>query len=188
MVEKTLSVSENNLLLYKREPINEMYIHFIYTNLDSMIEDIISIKHEFHTNKPILKKEQILYYIEKYRKINNKKYKLSDLLLYVNNLSQDDLEKFHKMDVEQSEFINLTKPFLQVLNMFNDIEIGETFLMFHSLTSLYIVFNETPKQDKTKYVTSVSKRFIKSLKVMDQENLQNQNKTKKFRLNLNIGV
>jgi len=174
----TSSVNENHLLLYKREPIDELYIHFIYTGLDTtpFIDDILTVKHEFMGGVSILKKEQLLYYIDKYRKVNNKKYKPTDLLLYVNNLDQENLDKFHTMNVEDTEFVELTRPFLRVLNLFDDIEIGETFLMFHSLTALYIVFKEMPRPDKLKMGASVSKRFIKSLKIFDNSYKKRTNK------------
>ena len=154
---------EYNDLLYKKEYLETIPIYFLYVNINSNLESIESIKHSFTNENTVLKKEQILYYIETYKKRENKKFKIIDCFLYSNDLEKEKMNDFYEFEIDSSGFKELSKPFLRKISLYNDIIIPENYIMFHSFSGIYIVFQEQIKSDKNG-TSSISKKYIKSLK------------------------
>jgi len=153
---------EYNDLLYKKEYLETIPIYFLYVDINSNLESIESIKHTF-TDNTVLKKEQLMYYIETYKKRDTKKYKMIDLFLYSNDLEIKKMNDFYEFEIDSSSFKELTKPFLRKISFFSDIVIPENYIMFHSFSGIYLIFQEQLKTEKNK-TSSVSKKYVKSLK------------------------
>ena len=149
-------------LLYKKEYLETIPIYFLYVDLNSNLESIESIKHTF-TDNTVIKKEQLMYYIETYKKRDTKKYKMIDLFLYSNDLEKEKMNDFYDFEIDSSSFKELTKPFLRKISFFSDIVIPENYIMFHSFSGIYLIFQEQLKTEKNK-ISSMSKKYIKSLK------------------------
>jgi len=149
-------------LLYKKEYLETIPIYFLYVDINSNLESIESIKHSF-TDNTVLKKEQLMYYIETYKKRENKKYKIIDFFLYSNDLEKEKMDDFFEFEIDSSSFKELAKPFLRKFSFFNDIIIPENYIMFHSFSGIYLIFQEQLKPDKNGS-SSISKKYIKSLK------------------------
>jgi len=109
-------------------PVN-INIFFIYISKDFLIQKIITEKVDLYDNA-LLKKELLMYLIQNKKK---NKYKLSEILLYQNNIDQID----NNFDDKLSD-----GNFLKILPIIDNISFSEQILLFHSLNSVYVLLNE----------------------------------------------
>lgn len=124
--------------VYSRESMEEINIHFIYTNHENEIDKVITEKHDCLRENT---KEDLTSYIPRdllLKLIQNKKiayspkrYKLVDVLLYNIELEPKDLP------TEE-----IKKPNFKKLSLIDDVVIPPSIFIFHSLNALYIFFKE----------------------------------------------
>lgn len=133
--EKETNIDEK----YFREPMKNISVYYIYINnheIEKIDNDIINIFSLSESKELGISKECILHIIQNKKKKDEKKYKLIDILLYHVNLEPEIIQNYSK-----SENIDeLSKGFFKVLSIFDDILIPDSIFIFHSINSLYFIF------------------------------------------------
>jgi hypothetical protein len=127
-----------------REPMSSISILFVYLNLDSMIDTVITEKISLsilpEENRSVLKKEALLKLIQE-KKISTflKKYIFQDILVYNIDIESHRIPSF----TEHSE----TYPsFLQTILLPDDIYLEPSIFIFHPLNTIYVFFKEVEKK------------------------------------------
>jgi len=163
----------SKLFSYEREPIPSIALYFIYTDNDLNIQNITTTEHAFSTpSSTTFKKEQIMYYIENRRKIDNKKYKLVDLLCFHVDLEEKIISDF--IAIKEENIQSFSQSFFKVLNIFHDITFSSSIFHFHSLSSLYFIFRENqpePEKPTLKSILKVPKKYKKTRKIKIMGNI-----------------
>jgi len=138
-------ISYNN---FYKEMVDKINIFYIYINNNNNIynikKDILPI------NNTILKKEELIYLIRKYRNNNNIKHSLISILQYNIDISPHDIKDLLKTNIS----------FLSIKNSLNDIKWNDTIEYFKNINSLYILFYQEKKKTK-----QTKKIFIRSSKL-----------------------
>jgi hypothetical protein len=134
----------------------------------------------------ILNKEQILYFIEKNKKYDNKKYKISDILVFTIDIEPSQIKEFIDCNMENTEFSLFTKKFFRQTSIFDDIIIPSSLFLFHSFFGIYFVFKEQEnpikkmnylykgsllKQKEESKMKSIIKKYKKTFKINDEASL-----------------
>jgi hypothetical protein len=148
-----------------REPMKNIKINYVYINTEMNIKNIINESYELQNN--IISNVELLFLIEKNRKIGLFKYKIMDILLYNIIIEPENIQKYIKTD----NGCNVDKDmnYLMVLSLFNEIRVEPSINIFHSINSLYFIYIESKN--------SVLPNLVKS-----EYNIK---KTKRVRINLN---
>lgn len=173
--EKIVAVDKN----YIREPIHEITLFFIYINRNMEIE-LVSKEIEIVHNECI-NKERLLQIIQNKRiHNNNKKYRLDDILSFQIDLEPENIQSFSELD----HLDEISATFLKSVPIFDEIVCIPSIFIFHDISSLYFLFNETEVSCKSILRNGSDKRVTKKVRIMDdavQNNRNNNNKSmKKF--------
>ncbi len=148
--EKLLQVQNN----FVREPINSIHCFFLYINLDNELEKITTqnLDIDIHVNKIIennniyIPKEKVLQLIQSNRIYkSNTKYIYQESFLFYIDLDSENLQKY----IYDDNFLDVSKRFMKVLPLVEDIIIPPSIFIFHDLHSLYFVFKEVIDKTKT---------------------------------------
>ena len=141
--EKLQNINNN----YYREPMNSMNIFFLYINQNNYIENIICEKHPLinsesnNKNSAFLSKEFVLKLIQnKKKKTPVSKYKFKEILQFNVDLDTEHIQSFSMND----NYTDSSHPFFKKIPMINDIFISDSIFIFHSLNSLFFIFQEYP--------------------------------------------
>ena len=131
--EKETNISEN----FFREPVENISIYYLYIN-NSEIE---KIDNELVSTMSVgdsigLSKERILHIIQHKKNMNGKKYKISEILLYNVLLEPESIQSYSKSENTR----DLSKGFFKTLSIFDDIIISDSIFIFHSINSIYFIF------------------------------------------------
>ena len=131
--EKENSIDKN----YCREPMNEITTYCVYINKELEIEKVTTEKMLIEGG--VLSKERVLHFIQgKKNSFSETKYRLLDMLLYNVELEPENIQSYSISD----NFHDLSKPFLKVLPVFDNVAIPDSIFIFHSLNTLYFLFKE----------------------------------------------
>jgi hypothetical protein len=132
---------------YCREPMKEINVFFVYINEHSYIEKIINEKHGVvetaveggSAPRYIIPKEHVLHMIQS-KKISTpySKYKLMDTLVYNVDLESDHIQSYSKLSMNDQN----NKQFFRVLTLIDDIVLPPSIFIFHSLNSVFFIFQE----------------------------------------------
>jgi len=140
--------------LYSREPMSAISLYFIYINQNQYIEKVVSENHEFPENSAVLSKETLLRIIH-HRKISTpcSKYKFIDLLTFHVPLEPEHIQYYAKQD-DSGE---ISKGFFKVLPIVDEIRIDPSIFIFHSINSIFFIFEEVPKTSHKHTLKSILK-------------------------------
>lgn len=133
---------QNIQTIYCREPTVNITLFFIYINQHQYIDKIVSEKHNFPAGNSNISKEEMLHIIEK-RKISTpfSKYKLADILKFHVNLEPEHIQQYSRNEnIGES-----SKEFFKVLPILDEIAIDPSIFIFHSLNSVFFIFQEVLK-------------------------------------------
>ena len=137
--------------LYDKYYKNEVkHLKFFYLYINSQNELFHIEKQDVCIKKGILDKTQLMYYLVKNRRLNNKSFRPVSILKYNFNMDIDEIELFIDDKISDPNF-TLEKSI-------KDIKWENTIDMFSPLNSLYILFYEKKKP------TNVTKRVYISKK------------------------
>jgi hypothetical protein len=130
---------------YKREPMKELLMFFVYIDKELSIEKIIKEHVEIDVVGSI-SKEKLLHFIQTKRHRADgslgKKYKLLDLLEFHIPLEPGELDGFIKED-------DGSRPFSKLLPIFQSVVIDPSIFIFHDLNSLFFFFKEVENPVKS---------------------------------------
>ena len=118
--------------LYKEE-VDTINIFNIFLNKKREIIEVKKTKAIL--DNPILKKEQIIYMYKMYSKHMEDKYKLIKILSYKFDANIEDIHSILNQEFDCSQYI-------EKHTIINDISWNDTIQMFHSLNSLYFIYQE----------------------------------------------
>jgi len=116
-------------------------------------------------NESIFPRDKLLLLIQSKKKRDQKKYRISELLLYNINLEPENLQNYSKTIQPMNENVrepsvslhnrpndcSMNEIYLKRLSTIDDIRIPPSILIFHTINTLYLIFQEnTPGAKKTK--------------------------------------
>ena len=127
-----------------KEPMESIQSHFIYINIHSYIDKIVSETIDLNLGKDgvssFIYNDFLLQLIQS-KKINTpiSKYKLKDIILY-----NVELEPEHVQNYSNSEsFQDLSKSFFKPISVINDTIVQPSLFIFHNVNCLYFIFQES---------------------------------------------
>lgn len=136
---------------YCREPVTDIQIYSLYINKNSYIEKITRKKHDIVDN--VLTRDAVLGIIQNNKRMNSKKYKLMDVLVY-----HVDLEPQHIQTYSQTNDIPASsKSFFKVLPIVDEIHIPHSIFIFHSLSSVFFMYKEVDTGSHNHTIKSILK-------------------------------
>ena len=163
-IEKQERILESD---YVKEPVTSISCHVIYINQNDYIEAVekttVNLVVDLAANLVVdlaanlavnlapgsrLTQEQLLYYIEKYKKRTPfSKYVLADILVFHVDLEPEHIQDFSSYTDEEiqaysSKLFKKASPYLP-------IQLPDSLPPFHDLHSIYFVYKETPLYKKT---------------------------------------
>jgi hypothetical protein len=146
---------QNIECLYCREPMSSISLYFIYINQHQYIDKVASEKYEFHNGSTILSKEELLRIIH-HRKIYTptSKYKFVDLLTFHVPLEPEHIQDYAK----QEDFLEFSKDFFKVLPIVDEIRVDPSIFIFHTMNSIFFIFEEIPKSPHKHTLRSILRR------------------------------
>lgn len=160
--EKLLKIQHN----HPREHMDSINCHFIYVNSESSIDTIAteSVALEWNADKTmkIIPKERVLRLIQEKRKRSMSQYIYNDACLYLVDLEPEHIQNYSD------------KSFLTNLRAVDDICVGPSIFVFHSINAVYFVFQE---------IKSILKKGTGKSNTKKMVSISVNNKTRK---NLNI--
>lgn len=133
---------------YSREPMESILCYFVYVNLENSIEKVtseridLSVSRSDHGgggSKAVISSEQVLQLIQSNRiSTPTTKYIFQESFLYYVDLESENLQQF----IQGDNYVDISKRFLQVLPLLDDIVVPPSIFVFHHLNSLYFLFKE----------------------------------------------
>jgi len=136
---------------YCREPVTDIQIYSLYINKNSYIDKITRKKHNIIDN--VLTRDAVLGIIQNNKRMDSKKYKLMDVLLY-----HVDLEPQHIQTYSQTNNIPASsKSFFKVLPIVDEIHIPHSIFIFHSLSSVFFMYKEVDTGSHNHTIKSILK-------------------------------
>jgi hypothetical protein len=126
---------------YSREPMDSILCYFVYVNLENSIEKVTSERIDLggDGSKTVISSEQVLQLIQSNRiSTPTTKYIFQESFLYYVDLESENLQQF----IQGDNFVDISKRFLQVLPLLDDIVVPPSIFVFHHLNSLYFLFKE----------------------------------------------
>jgi hypothetical protein len=174
--EKEMEIDKN----YNKECMNYILTKYIYININDEIENVCSDKIPIDNtinNIPIIKNENVLEIVQKKRNISTeKKYKLIDILLYNVDLEPEKIQNYANSD----SFSELSKSFLKIHDIFNDIEVDSSIFIFHKINTLYFIFKEIEnKYGKYEKQSNNLTSILKNKTNKNEMHINKKNMTKK---------
>jgi len=157
---------------YQREPMTEIGVFFVYTDIGGSIEKITK---EYH---PIidecLSKDIILQLIQTKRNCLGKKYRLNDLLSFFIGIGPDDLKEFVGTETSLD--------FFKIHPIFDDIVFDDSIFIFHDLNNLFFIFKEVENivtKSILKNGGEVNNRATKKVRLSPEEYIEKKKKSLK---------
>jgi hypothetical protein len=161
---------------YCREPVTDIQIYSLYINKNSYIDKIARKKHNITDN--VLTRDAVLGIIQNNKRMDSKKYKLMDVLLY-----HVDLEPQHIQTYSQTNDIPASsKSFFKVLPIVDEIHIPHSIFIFHSLSSVFFMYKEVDTGSHNHTIKSILKPSSSSSVNAEPKPSQ----TKKVRISMDV--
>lgn len=136
---------------YEKEPIQIIKCFFTFVNNNNEIEKVVKEEVELFiddvSNVSILTKDNLLEIIRKQKEsFNNPKFIYRSLLSFNINLENDALENFlEDIDEDGTNNSDIPYDFLKEIPLIDSIIFEPCIYFFHSICSLYFIFQEIPK-------------------------------------------
>lgn len=163
---------------YCREPVTDIQIYSLYINKNSYIEKITRKKHDIVDN--VLTRDAVLGIIQNNKRMNSKKYKLMDVLVY-----HVDLEPQHIQTYSQTNDIPASsKSFFKVLPIVDEIHIPHSIFIFHSLSSVFFMYKEVDTGSHNHTIKSILKPSSSSASSVPVD--PKPSHTKKVRISMDV--
>ncbi len=160
---------------YCREPVTDIQIYSLYINKNSYIDKITRKKHNITDN--VLTRDAVLGIIQNNKRMDSKKYKLMDVLLY-----HVDLEPQHIQTYSQTNDIPASsKSFFKVLPIVDEIHIPHSIFIFHSLSSVFFMYKEVDTGSHNHTIKSILKPSSSSVNAEPKPS-----QTKKVRISMDV--
>lgn len=134
---ETFEEEEKNYIMFYPEKIKEITVNILYINknkeLEKISEKTLNLKIE-----NVIKKEELIKLIKENEKIDRKKYKLINILVYNFDINNDELKNFLKKSNNYD--------FIKSLKTLDDYEINSTINCLHKINNIYIILIEEEKK------------------------------------------
>lgn len=158
---------------YCKEDMKSIYIHSIFINNDKHIDKIINsevtLSHYNHSeNSKYIPKEILLNIIKNNKDVHNN-YKLLDIASFFVTLEPEDIQSYSKsMDV------SCTSTFFKFHPSVDDIIVPPAIFIFHSVNSIFLIFQEITQSNNNKNhtVKSILKNTSKNNKHADTKKVR----------------
>jgi len=157
--EKLQNIQDN----FHREPMEFIYLKYIYINQNNYIDKVLSERFYFDAenqaesgSQQFISQEQLLHIIQSNKIVTPTTiYKFKDVILYNVDLEPEHIQSYSKND----NFIEFSSPFFKVLSILNKITIPNSIFIFHKINCLYFIFQEV---EINKLKKPVLKSILKS--------------------------
>lgn len=106
----------------------------------------------------IFPKDKLLLLIQSKKKRDQKRYRISELLLYNINLEPENLQNYSK----QNGF-SCNENYLKRLSIIDNIRIPSSILIFHTINTLYLIFQEIIQTEGTSSIKRTKKVELKGI-------------------------
>jgi len=131
--KKILNADKN----YEKEPLEYVVFHFCYINATN-IQKIITEKHYFSNNaQPSLSAQFLNTLIETKSKLNGQQYVCKSVSSFFVDLEPEHIQPFAKTNAYYDFFT-------KTIDVTQDFHCPPTIFVFHSLNSLFFLFEEMP--------------------------------------------
>jgi hypothetical protein len=161
---------------YCREPVTDIQIYSLYINKNSYIDKITRKKHNITDN--LLTRDAVLGIIQNNKRMDSKKYKLMDVLVY-----HVDMEPQHIQTYSQTNDIPASsKSFFKVLPIVDEIHIPHSIFIFHSLSSVFFMYKEVDTGSHNHTIKSILKPSSTSAVPVDPK----PSHTRKVRISMDV--
>jgi hypothetical protein len=160
---------------YCREPVTDIQIYSLYINKNSYIDKITRKKHDIVDN--VLTRDVVLGIIQNNKRMDSKKYKLMDVLVY-----HVDMEPQHIQTYSQTNDIPASsKSFFKVLPIVDEIHIPHSIFIFHSLSSVFFMYKEVDTGSHNHTIKSILKPSSSSVNAESKSS-----HTRKVRISMDV--
>jgi len=178
--EKLQNIQDN----FIREPMEFIYLKYIYINQNNYINKVLSERFYFDSenqaeggSQQSISQEHLLHIIQSNKIVTPTTiYKFKDVILYNVDLEPEHIQSYSKNE----NFIDFSSPFFKVLSILNKIPIPNSIFIFHKINCLYFVFQEV---EINKLKKPVLKSILKSENDIREPGISTSKKnTKKVRI------
>ena len=166
-----------------KEPMDSIQVHYIYINVHSFIDKIITEEIDLHLGNDgvssFISNDFLLQLIQS-KKIRTpiSKFKFKEVLLY-----NVELEPEHVQNYSNSEsFQDLSKSFFKSIPIISDIVISPSIFIFHNVNCMYFIFQESLNEPPH---SSLPKPILKFTDDSSKQHPNNYKKTKKVIFKIN---
>jgi len=157
--EKLQNIQDN----FHREPMEFIYLKYIYINQNNYINKVLSERFYFDAenqaecgSQQSISQEHLLHIIQSNKIVTPTTiYKFKDVILYNVDLEPEHIQSYSKND----NFIEFSSLFFKVLSILNKITIPNSIFIFHKINCLYFIFQEV---EINKFKKPVLKSILKS--------------------------
>jgi hypothetical protein len=165
---------------YCREPVTDIQIYSLYINKNSYIDKITRKKHDIVDN--VLTRDVVLGIIQNNKRMDSKKYKLMDVLVY-----HVDMEPQHIQTYSQTNDIPASsKSFFKVLPIVDEIHIPHSIFIFHSLSSVFFMYKEVDTGSHNHTIKSILKPSSSSSSSSSVNAESKSSHTRKVRISMDV--
>lgn len=122
-----------------RKAMNQIEAKILYIDLNNTLihTETEICKLEYENEYSIFSREKLLLFIQSKKRRDKNKYRLSELLLYNVVIEPENLQNYSKTIQQTTDEIYLKK-----LSTIDDIRISSSILIFHTINTLYFIFQE----------------------------------------------
>lgn len=145
--------------VYLREQCDVIDVYFIYLNSDNAIDKIVCEKEI--PEDGIIDKERLLKIIQIKRNIDNKKYRLFDILSFQVDIEPNNIDIFNK----NKDVAEISNECFKVLPIFDSIDCISSIFIFHDINSLYFIFKNVDKSSSLQSILKTGERKSHTKKV-----------------------
>jgi len=157
--EKLQNIQDN----FHREPMEFIYLKYIYINQNNYINKVLSERFYFDAENQSeggslqsISQEHLLHIIQSNKIVTPTTiYKFKDVILYNVDLEPEHIQSYSKND----NFVEFSSSFFKVLSILNKITIPNSIFIFHKINCLYFIFQEV---EINKLKKPVLKSILKS--------------------------
>jgi hypothetical protein len=174
---------------YRREPMESIELHFIYINKNQYIDKIINEQFIIDPSNLCIKREQLLKIIQDKKLYTPfSKYRLIDILTFFVDLEPENIQSYSNVENIDDTY----SQFLKVLNIPDEINIPQSIFIFHSINSIYFIFQEVEiikrqnttfksilKKDSEINVTPLSQKSTKKVRIETPDDKKQQRRLHK---------
>ena len=138
-----------NTINFEKEPVSLIKCYFMFVDNNNEIVKVTKEETELIVGDDLslLSKDDVLNMVQRQKAtFNNSKFLYNSLIYYSIDLNDNTIEEFLE-DVDEDGRVNgdVSYNFLKQMPLMEDVHIAPCIYFFHSLCSLYFIFQEMPK-------------------------------------------